>query len=140
MGYWRDREWLKVQGMENVSEAARGNLWAEGCLTGEVAFSPGTQPTHGDLTGREHRKKKISGLSPIFRLLLVLPLADPILEASGKTILSRRNMLMAIFIILYSPTASDRLSLFKVTNIGHVVAPQKMLKEVQASSYPWGDS
>ena len=58
MGYWRDSEWLKGQGTENVSEAARGNLWAEGCLTGEVAFSPGTQPTHGDLTGREHRKKK----------------------------------------------------------------------------------
>lgn len=37
------------------------------------------------------QEKKIAGLSPIFRLLLVLPLADPILQASGKTILSRRN-------------------------------------------------
>ena len=41
---------------------------------------------------------------------------------------------MAIFIILYSPTLT-RLSLFKVTNTGHVVAPQKILKEVQAK-YP----
>lgn len=46
---------------------------------------------------------------------------------------------MAIFIILYSPTLT-RLSLFKVTNTGHVVAPQKILKEVQASSYAWGNS
>ena len=90
MGYWRNSEWRKCQGTENVSQDGRGNLWAEG-LTGDVAFSPGTQPMHGDLTGREHRKKKIAGLSPIFRLLLVLPLADPILQASGKTILSRRN-------------------------------------------------
>lgn len=77
-------------------------------LDREVAFSPGTQPTRGDLTGREHRKKKIAGLSPIFRLLLVLPLADPILETSGKTILSRRNMCLAIFIILYSPTTTGK--------------------------------
>lgn len=138
MGYWRNSEWQKCQGTENVSQAGRGNLWAEG-LTGDVAFSPGTQPMHGDLTGREHRKKKIAGLSPIFRLLLVLPLADLILQASGKTILSRRNMLMAIFMILYSPTLT-RLSLFKVTNTGHVVAPQKILKEAQASSYAWSDS
>ena len=58
MGYWRNSEWRKCQGTENVSQDGRGNLWAEG-LTGDVAFSPGTQPMHGDLTGREHRKKKL---------------------------------------------------------------------------------
>lgn len=34
----------------------------------------------------------------------MLPLADPILEASGEITLSRRNMLMAVFIVLYSST------------------------------------
>ena len=59
---------LKEQGMGAVSEAWRGNRWAEDCLTGDVVFSPGTQPTRGGLTVRELRKrekKKTAGLSSL---------------------------------------------------------------------------
>lgn len=99
--------------MRTISEAWRGNLYAEGCLTGKVAFSPGTQPTHGDLTRRKLRQKKkkkeIAGLSfPTSDFLLVFPRADPILEASGKATLSKRRMLMTLFIILYSPPPTHK--------------------------------
>lgn len=41
-GYSNNSRPLKEQGMGAVSEAWRGNPWAEDCLTGDVAFSPGT--------------------------------------------------------------------------------------------------
>lgn len=90
----------------------------EGCLTGDKIFSSGTQWTHGDLIRRELRneeknaKNKQSNkktcwlllLSTIrFLFLLVLPLIDPSSRSQWENY-SRRNILMAIIIILSSPT------------------------------------
>lgn len=50
---------LKGQGRGALSEAWRGKLFAGGCLIGDVAFSPGTLPTPGDLRGREFQGQKI---------------------------------------------------------------------------------
>lgn len=49
---------LKGQGRGALSEAQRGKLCAGGCLMADMAFSPGTLPTPGDLRGRELQGEK----------------------------------------------------------------------------------
>lgn len=56
----------------------------------------------GGRKGEGRKKENYWLLHPTFRLLLVLPLADPTPEANSKTTLCRRNMLMAILIFIFT--------------------------------------